>query len=101
MHVARIVRCAGAVVQLGALMDGKASLVAYCSPEAIQALANAAAPGGVLVGRKTTALRVAAVEGLRLAGASGALKGLAADGDKAVREAARAPVKSKQPSPAV
>ena len=28
---------AGAVVQLGALMDGKVSLVAYCSPEAIKA----------------------------------------------------------------
>jgi alanyl-tRNA synthetase len=27
----------GAVVQLGALMDGKVSLVAYCSPEAIKA----------------------------------------------------------------
>ena len=28
---------AGAVVQLGAIMDGKASLVAYSSPEAIKA----------------------------------------------------------------
>ena len=28
---------AGAVVQLGALLDGKVSLVAYCSPEAIEA----------------------------------------------------------------
>jgi alanyl-tRNA synthetase len=28
---------AGAVVQLGALLDGKVSLVAYCSPEAIKA----------------------------------------------------------------
>ncbi len=28
---------AGAVVQLGALMDGKVALVAYCSPEAIKA----------------------------------------------------------------
>jgi HEAT repeat protein len=70
------------------------------SPEAVQALANAAAPGGVLVGRKSPALRLAAVEGLRLAGASGVLAGLAADGDKAVREAAKAPIKQKQPTPA-
>jgi alanyl-tRNA synthetase len=28
---------AGAVVQLGAILDGKVSLVAYCSPEAIKA----------------------------------------------------------------
>jgi alanyl-tRNA synthetase len=28
---------AGAVVQLGTLLDGKVSLVAYCSPEAIKA----------------------------------------------------------------
>jgi HEAT repeats len=62
------------------------------APEAVQALANAAAPGGVLVGRKSTALRLAAVEGLRLAGAKAALAGLAADGEKAVREAARAPI---------
>ena len=64
------------------------------APEAVQALANAASPGGVLVGRKSTALRLAAVEGLRLAGAKAALAGLARDGEKAVREAARAPMRS-------
>jgi HEAT repeat protein len=63
------------------------------APEAVQALANAAAPGGKLVGRKSTALRLAAVEGLRLAGAKAALAGLAGDGEKAVREAARAPMR--------
>ncbi|MFI5281276.1 MAG: HEAT repeat domain-containing protein [Gemmatimonadales bacterium] len=65
------------------------------SPEALQALANAAAPGGKLVGRKSAALRLAAVEGLRLAGAKGVLAGLAGDSDKAVREAARAPIKPR------
>jgi HEAT repeat protein len=62
------------------------------SPEAVQALANIAAPGGVLVGRKSAAIRLAAVEGLRLAGAKAALSALKEDSDKAVREAARAPV---------
>jgi len=59
------------------------------SPEAIQALANAAEPGGRLLGRRPSAHRVAAVDGLRIAGgraAVAALQGLARDGDKAVRE---------------
>jgi HEAT repeat protein len=64
------------------------------SPDAVQALAKAAEPGGRLIGRRPLASRVAAVEGLRLAGGQGALvalKGLSNDGDKAVRElAARA-----------
>ena len=43
---------AGAVVQLGALMDGKVSLVAYCSPEAIKAGQAA----GKLIGALATKL---------------------------------------------
>lgn len=58
--------------------------------EAVQALAKAAEPGGRLLSRRPAANRVAAVEGLRLAGGAGAaaaLNNLARDGDKAVREA--------------
>ena len=43
---------AGAVVQLGALMDGKVSLVAYCSPEAIKSGQAA----GKLIGALATKL---------------------------------------------
>jgi hypothetical protein len=59
------------------------------TPEAIQALAMAAEPGGRLLGRRPSANRIAAVEGLRISGgraAVTALQGLARDGDKAVRE---------------
>jgi alanyl-tRNA synthetase len=42
---------AGAVVQLGALMDGKVSLVAYCSPEAIKAGQAAGKLIGALAGK--------------------------------------------------
>jgi alanyl-tRNA synthetase len=42
---------AGAVVQLGALLDGKVALVAYCSPEAIQAGQAAGKLIGVLAGK--------------------------------------------------
>jgi HEAT repeat protein len=62
------------------------------APEAVAALAKAAQPGGKLLGRKPAAFRVAAVEGLRLAGneaALRALEALAQDGDKGVREAVR------------
>jgi alanyl-tRNA synthetase len=41
----------GAVVQLGALMDGKVSLVAYCSPEAIKAGQSAGKLIGALAGK--------------------------------------------------
>jgi alanyl-tRNA synthetase len=41
----------GAVVQLGALMDGKVSLVAYCSPEAIKAGQSAGKLIGGLAGK--------------------------------------------------
>jgi hypothetical protein len=57
------------------------------TPAAVQALQKAAEPGGRLLSRKPTHLRVGAVEGLRLAGAAQALQALAHDGDKAVREA--------------
>ncbi len=59
------------------------------TPEAVQALANAAEPGGRLLGRRPSAQRLAAVDGLRIAGglaAVAALQGLSRDGDKAVRE---------------
>lgn len=60
------------------------------SPEAIEALTNAAQPGGRLFGRRPIAPRVAAVEGLRNAGGPAARKALEAlqdDADKAVRDA--------------
>lgn len=63
------------------------------SPDAVQALIKFAQPGGKLFGRKSTALRVTAVEALRLAAtpaAVGTLEGLAADGDRPVRAAAQA-----------
>jgi len=59
------------------------------TPEAVQALAVAAEPGGRLLGRRPTANRLAAVDGLRIAGGTGAvsaLQALAKDGDRAVRE---------------
>jgi hypothetical protein len=61
------------------------------SPEAIDALIRAVQPGGRVFGRRATAPRLAAVEGLRTAGgpaARRALQALAEDGDRAVREAA-------------
>ena len=63
------------------------------SPDAVQALIKFAQPGGKLFGRKPTALRVTAVEALRLAAtpaAIGTLEGLSADSDKQVRAAAQA-----------
>ena len=60
--------------------------------EAVRALAKAAEPGGLLIGRRASGARVAAVEGLRIAGsqaAVAALQGLAADGDKPVRDLAK------------
>lgn len=58
--------------------------------EAIQALARTAEAGGMLIARRSQATRLAAVEGLRLAGAAArsSLEKLATDSDKAVREAA-------------
>jgi HEAT repeat protein len=65
------------------------------SPDAVQALIKCSQPAGRIFGRKSAALRLAAVEGLRLAAtaaARGTLDGLTDDGDKQVREAARAAV---------
>lgn len=65
------------------------------SPDAVQALIKCAQPAGRIFGRKPAALRLAAVEGLRLAGtpaAYGTLEGLSDDGDRQVRAAARAAV---------
>jgi hypothetical protein len=62
---------------------------------AVTALAQAAQPGRRLLKRRPTAPRAAAVEGLRLAGgqpALAALEELTDDGDKAIRQAARAAV---------
>jgi HEAT repeat protein len=59
------------------------------STEAVRALAKAAEPGGRLLGRKAGALRVAAVQALRLAGATGALERLAEDADRTVQDEAR------------
>jgi hypothetical protein len=62
------------------------------SSDAVQALIKFAKPAGRLFGRKASALRVAAVEALRLAAtpaAVGMLQGLAEDGDKQVRLAAQ------------
>jgi HEAT repeat protein len=58
--------------------------------DAIQALARTAEAGGMLIARRSQATRLAAVEGLRLAGAAArtSLEKLATDNDKAVREAA-------------
>ncbi len=63
------------------------------SPDAVQALIKFAQPGGKLFGRKPTALRLTAIEALRLAAtpaAVGTLEGLSADGDRQVRSAAQA-----------
>ena len=65
------------------------------SADAVQALIKCSQPAGRIFGRKSASLRLAAVEGLRLAAtpaARGTLDGLADDGDKQVRAAARAAV---------
>ncbi|MGH7318218.1 MAG: HEAT repeat domain-containing protein, partial [Candidatus Rokuibacteriota bacterium] len=62
------------------------------SPDAVQALIKFAQPAGRIFGRKPTELRLAAIEALRLAASAaavGTLEGLADDGDKQVRAAAR------------
>ena len=65
------------------------------TPDAVQALIKFAQPSGQLFNRKPVAIRLAAVEALRLAGtapALGTLEGLSGDGDKQVRAAAQAGV---------
>jgi len=72
------------------------------SPDAVQALIKLAQPTGRIFGRKPAALRVAAVEALRLAAtpaAVGTLQGLSDDGDKQVKTAARAALKELKQKP--
>jgi HEAT repeat protein len=72
------------------------------SPDAVQALIKCAQPAGRIFGRKPASLRLAAVEGLRLAGtpaAYGTLEGLSDDGDRQVRAAARAAVAQLERKP--
>ncbi len=60
------------------------------TPETVKVLANAAAPGGRLLGRKPVANRIAAVEALGLSGSAQAetvLRGLSEDREARVREA--------------
>lgn len=60
--------------------------------DALQALIKAVQPGGILLGRKSAELRVAAVEGLAAVGGPvvvGTLEGLLEDRDAAVSEMAR------------
>jgi HEAT repeat protein len=60
------------------------------SPDAVQALIKIAQPSGKFFGRKPSALRITAVEALRVAGtpsAVGTLQNLANDSDKQVRAA--------------
>jgi HEAT repeat protein len=95
-HTARalampLVTIAAQETDLDVLREMYKALGRIGSPEAIQALVAAAEPGGRLLGRRPGAPRAAAVEGLRIAGgpaAAAALKGLAEDADRVVREAA-------------
>ncbi len=62
------------------------------SADAVQALIKVAQPSGILFGRKPSALRLAAVEALRLAATSaalGMLQGMSRDADKQVKAAAQ------------
>ena len=62
------------------------------SPDAVQALIKWAQPSGRIFGRKPSALRMAAVDALRLAAtpaALGTLEGLEDDSDRQIREAAK------------
>jgi len=73
------------------------------SPDSVQALIKIAQPSGKLFGRKPTALRLNAVEALRLAAtpaALGTLQGLSNDGDKQVRNAAQQALQDLKAKPA-
>ena len=70
------------------------------SPDAVQALIKLSQSSGVLFNRKPTAKRLAAVEGLRIAGtpaAVGTLQGLANDSDRQVKAAAQAALQEIKP----
>ncbi|HKW41736.1 MAG TPA: HEAT repeat domain-containing protein, partial [Gemmatimonadales bacterium] len=72
------------------------------SAEAVQALIKWAQPSGRIFGRRPSALRLAAVEALRLAAtpaALGTLEGLSSDGDRHVREAAKSAVEELKRPP--
>ena len=72
------------------------------SPDAVQALIKFVQPAGRIFGRKPAGFRVAAVEALRLAAtpaAVGTLQGLAEDGDRQVRNAARAALEELKRKP--
>jgi HEAT repeat protein len=73
------------------------------TPDAVQALIKVSQPAGRLFGRRPAALRVAAVEGLRLAAtaaAVGTLEGLLGDGDRHVAGAAEDALRElKKPKP--
>jgi HEAT repeat protein len=72
------------------------------TPDAIQALAAAATPGGRVFGRRPVAPRLAAVDGLKMAGgkvAEAALQALAKDGDRAVREASARALEEMRSAP--
>ncbi len=67
--------------------------------DALQALITAVQPGGVLLGRKSADLRVAAIEGLKLVGGPvviGTLEGLLEDREKSVRVAAERGLRALQ-----
>jgi HEAT repeat protein len=62
------------------------------TPDAVQALARAAAPGRRLFNRRPLSTRLAAIAGLRVAGsapAATALQGLLGDDEQSVRDAAQ------------
>jgi HEAT repeat protein len=62
------------------------------TPGALQALINAAQPGGRFFRRRRATLRMAAIEGLKVAGgeaAVGTLEGLSKDRNRQIRKAAR------------
>lgn len=73
------------------------------SRDAMNALAKAAEPGGSLLRRKPAGPRIAAIEGLKLAGGPAAakiLEDLCNDGEKEVRAAARTALEDLKQNPA-
>lgn len=73
------------------------------TPDAVEALVKAVQPGGRFIGRRASGPRIAALEGLRLAGgpaALGTVEVLTRDGDRDVRRAAREALNAMQGAPA-